>query len=41
MTVDAIYDNVKKNGIPVGLDAWLPKEPEEKEALEHTEMYFG
>ena len=24
MTVDEIFDEVKKNGIPVGLDAWMP-----------------
>lgn len=26
MTADEIYDEVKKNGIPVGLDAWMTKE---------------
>lgn len=30
MTVNEIYDEVKKNGIPVGLDAWMPKKLEKK-----------
>ena len=29
MTIDEIYDKVKKNGIPVGLDAWMPGKIEE------------
>lgn len=26
MTAYEIYNNIKKNGIPVGLDAWMPSE---------------
>ena len=28
MTVYKIYDEAKKNGILVGLDAWIPKNPD-------------